>query len=166
MQSPEDWLQSYAPTAQPNSTHRPSSLLPQPPQQKVLTQQPALLALCAPHELLTAVKPCSIPLTPTVTQLALGTVLSRYSGHTTSGQVLGTQGTGGGTPTHGHTVVALLRHAGLGQNKTRPNLACTSCSMPLTTAWFACRSAHKGTHAVAMQTDVPGEAPSGVTLVG
>lgn len=80
-------------------------------------------------------------------------MLSHYSGHSTSGQVLGTHGMGGGTPTHGHTVVALLRHAGHDQKKTRPNLACTSCSMLLTTAWFTCRSAHKGTHAVAVQTE-------------
>lgn len=167
MQSPRGWLQSYAPTPQPSSTHRPSLLL-QSQQQKVLTQQPAPLAPSAPHELPTAAKPCSIPLTPTMTQLALGNTqrLSHYSGHTTSGHVLSTHSTGGDTSTCSHTVVALLRHAGHGQNKTRSKLACTSHSMLLTTVWFTCRSAHKCTHAMAMQTDVPGKAPGRVTLVG
>lgn len=167
MQSPRDWLQSYAPTPQPSITHTPSLLL-QPQQQKVLTQQPATPAPSAPHELPTAAKPCSIPPTPTVTQLALGNTqgLSHYSGHTTSGQVLSTHSTGGDTPTCGHTMVALLRHAGHGQNKTRSKLACASHSMLLTTVWFTCRSAQECTHAMAMQTDVPGKAPGRVTLVG
>lgn len=77
MQSPGDWLQSYNSTPQHCSTHRPSSLLLQPLQQKVLTQQPAPLAPSVPLELLTAAKPCSIPLTPTATQMALGNTQGR-----------------------------------------------------------------------------------------
>lgn len=153
---PRVWLQSYTPTPQPCSTHRLSLLL-QPPQQKVLTQQPALLAPSAPHELPPAAKPCSIPLTPTVTQRALGTPRDSAepllrTHHTRSGS---------GHTRHRGTHTNMWPHCGgtaqtcrtwPEQNQAKPGL-----HIPLQASHhclFTCRSAHKGTHDVVMQTEM------------